>query len=174
MANILSEKLINFRCYGEGGRELLGLVDAELPTLEAMSETISGAGIAGELDSPTLGHYAPMSLTLKWRVTEPGALRLAAPKAHAIELRGAIQRWDASLGESSVRKLKVVVRAIPKSAPLGTLSAGGAQEPSAEFSVRYLKVFIDGRAYLEIDPVNSICVIDGVDYLADVNAALGV
>lgn len=174
MANILSEKLINFRCYGLGGRELLGLVDAELPTLEAMSETISGAGIAGELDSPTLGHYGPMSLTLKWRVTEAGALRLIAPKAHPIELRGAIQRYNAGSGEQEVQALKVVLRVIPKSVSLGTLSSGTAQEPSEEFSVRYIKVFLGGRAYAEIDPVNFICVIDGVDYLADARAALGV
>ena len=174
MANILSEKLINFRAYGSGGTELLGLVDVELPTLEAMTETISGAGIAGEIESPTLGHYGPMSMTLKWRTTERGALRLLAPKAHAIELRGAIQRWNAALGEQEVMPLKIVTRCVPKSTPLGTLAPGSAQEPSAEFSVRYLKIFLAGRTYAEVDPLNYICVIDGTDYLADVRSALGV
>ena len=46
--NVISEKLINFRVYAENS-ELLGLADVTLPTLEAKSETISGAGIAGEV-----------------------------------------------------------------------------------------------------------------------------
>ena len=172
MANILGEKLINFRVYNDN-QELLGLVDAELPTLEALSETIKGAGIAGEVDSPTLGHFGAMTLKLNWRVTELGALKLAAPKAHAIELRGSIQRWNGSLGTYETLALKVVTRCVPKSGPLGKLTPAAAQEPSAEFSVRYLKVFLAGRAYLEIDPLNFICVIDGVDYLAGVRRDLG-
>lgn len=173
MANKISEKMINFRAYDGVLGELLGLVDAELPTLEAMSESITGAGIAGEVDSPTLGHYGPMSMTLKWRTSEPQALKLLAPKSHAIELRGSIQRWNASAGEFETTALKVVTRAVPKSSPLGTLTPGGAQEPSAEFSVRYIKVFLDGKTYLEVDPINFICVIDGVDYLAKVRTDLG-
>lgn len=172
MANVISEKLINFRVYA-ANQELLGLADVELPTLEAQSETISGAGIAGEVDSPTLGHFGAMSMTLKWRVTEAGALKLLAPKAHALELRGSIQRWNAALGEYETLALKVVTRAVPKSSPLGTLAPAAAQEPSAEFSVRYLKVFLGGRAYAEIDPLNYICLIDGVDYLASVRSDLG-
>jgi P2 family phage contractile tail tube protein len=172
MANVVGEKLINFKVYNDN-QELLGLADVELPTLEATSETISGAGIAGEVDSPTLGHYGAMSMTLKWRVTERQALGLLAPKAHAIELRGSIQRWNAALGTYETQALKVVTRAVPKSSPLGSLAPGAAQEPSAEFSVRYLKVFLAGRPYCEIDPLNYICVIDGVDYLASVRADLG-
>lgn len=173
MANVVSEKLINFKAYDSSNDELLGLVDAELPTLEAMSESIRGAGIAGELDSPTLGHYGPMGMTLKWRTTEAGALKLLAPKVHAIELRGAIQRFNAATGQFETLIIKVVTRVIPKSAPLGTLAPSAAQEPSEEFSVRYLKVFLGGKAYAEIDPLNFICLIDGTDYLAAVRTGLG-
>lgn len=173
MANIVSEKLINFRVYDGDLGELLGLADVELPVLEQMSETITGAGIAGEVESPTLGHYAAMSMTLKWRVTEAQALKLLAPKAHAIELRGSIQRWNAALGVYETQALKLVTRAVPKSSPLGTLAPGAQQEPSAEFSVRYIKIFLAGKALAEVDPLNYICVINGVDYLASVRSDLG-
>jgi len=172
MANIVGEKLINFEVYAENLRQL-GLADVELPTLEALSESIKGAGIAGELDSPTVGHYGPMSTTLKWRVTEDGALKLTAPKVHALELRGAIQRFNAATGAFDVLPVKIVMRVIPKSAPLGTMAPAAAMEPSMEFSLRYLKVFLAGRAKVEIDPLNFVCVIDGVDYLATTRSALG-
>ncbi len=41
------EKLINFRVY-EDGDDLVGVADVTLPTLDAMTETVKGAGIAGE------------------------------------------------------------------------------------------------------------------------------
>lgn len=173
MSNTVSEKLINFEVFDGELDRLLGLADVELPTLEALSETIQGAGIAGEVESPTLGHFSAMSMTLKWRSQEIQGLKLAAQKAHALELRGAVQRWNGSTGEYETQILKYVTRAVPKSAPLGTLAPSSLQEPSAEFSVRYLKVFVDGKAYLEVDPLNYICLIDGVDYLADVRSGLG-
>lgn len=55
------EKLINFKVYKDK-TDFIGLADVTLPTLESMTETVSGAGIAGEVDSPTLGHYGSMEL----------------------------------------------------------------------------------------------------------------
>ena len=51
------EKLINFRVY-EDGDDLVGVADVTLPTLDAMTETVKGAGIAGEVESPVMGHYS--------------------------------------------------------------------------------------------------------------------
>ena len=66
MANTVPEKLINYKVYLDRS-DMVGLADVELPNFEAMTETIKGAGIAGEIDSPTLGHYGSMTLTLNWR-----------------------------------------------------------------------------------------------------------
>ena len=172
MANIIGEKLINFEVY-TGTDRLLGLADVELPTLETLTESYKGAGIAGEVDAPTVGHYGPLAMTLKWRVTEKGALELIEPKVHALELRGSIQRFNAATGLYETQAVKVVTRAVPKSAPLGTLAPAAAQEPSIEFSVKYLKVFLAGKALVEIDPVNFVCVVNGTDVLAAVRTDLG-
>ena len=67
MSNQIPERLINFTVYGEGNR-IIGVADAKLPSIEMMTETVSGAGIAGELESGTLGHFKPMTVSLKWRL----------------------------------------------------------------------------------------------------------
>lgn len=172
MANIIGEKLINFEVYAANER-LLGVVDVELPTLEALSESYKGAGIAGEVEAPTLGHYGPMSMTLKWRVTEEGALKLQEPRVHAIELRGSIQRLNASTGIYETQAVKVVTRAVPKSSPLGTFAPAAAVEPSMELSVKYVKIFLAGKAFVEIDQLNHVCLINGTDWLATMRADLG-
>lgn len=172
MANVVPEKLINFRVY-QDGNDLLGVADVELPSLEAMTETVKGAGIAGEVDSPVLGHYGSMTLKLNWRTVVKPTIHLSAPKSHALELRGANQLYDAGAGEYKVSALKITARGMPKSTELGKLDVGTTGDAGNEFELTYIKISIDGRTYAEIDKFNYICVIDGVDYLKGVRQALG-
>ena len=172
MSNPRSEKLINFRVYRDG-TDLLGTSDAELPSLEAMTDTVSGAGIAGEVDSPVLGHYGSMTLTLNWRTTTKTQTLLARPVAHHLDLRGAMQTYNASDGKYYSVPLKVVVKAVPKNTSLGNLSVGSSQEGSTEMEVNYLKVWVDGEERIEIDKYNFICKMHGTDYLAGVRRDLG-
>ncbi|MCL6456491.1 MAG: phage major tail tube protein, partial [Gorillibacterium sp.] len=51
MANLVPEKLNDFRVYRDGNN-LAGVADIQLPSFENMTETIKGAGIAGEYESP--------------------------------------------------------------------------------------------------------------------------
>ncbi len=170
--NPIPEKLINFRVYKDGN-DLLGVADAELPSLEAMTETVKGAGIAGEVESPVLGHFGSMGLKLNWRTVTKPTIHLTKPRAHALDLRGAAQVYDAASGEYKVSALKVSVRCVPKKTELGKLDVGATSDASNEFEVTYIKVFMDGKTVLEIDKFNYICVIDGEDFLKDVRKALG-
>jgi hypothetical protein len=172
MANKTPEKLINFRVYLDG-TDLLGTADVELPDLEALTDTVKGAGIAGEVESPVLGHYGSMSLKLNWRTITGNQISLAEPKAHHLDLRGAAQVYDSGAGEYITVPQKVVVKAVPKKTGLGKMDMGSAQDASSEFECNYIKVWIDGDELIEIDKYNYICVINGKDYLADVRSSLG-
>ena len=55
----------------------------------------------------------------------------------------------------------------------GEWSAGSKAEFKYAVDVTYYKLEIDGRVMFEIDPINSVRVIDGVDQLADVRSILG-
>ncbi|MGO4540375.1 phage major tail tube protein [Paenibacillus sp. 2TAB19] len=168
----IPEKITGYSVYLDGST-YLGVADVELPSLEALTETIKGAGIAGEIDSPTIGHYGSMSCTLNWRTIDPAAIKLSAPKSHAIDFRAAQQTLDSATGNYSTTPTKVSVRATPKSLSLGKFEVGATTDTSNEFEVTYLKVIVDGKVWIEIDKFNSICIIDGVDYLAAERAALG-
>lgn len=170
--NQVPEKLISFRVY-EDGADLLGVADAELPSLKAMTEEVKGAGIAGKVDSPVLGHYDSMTIKLSWRTVTRPTVSLAQPKVHSLDLRGAIQVMNAGAGEYKVVPLKVAVRCIPKDTGLGKLDVGAKSDASNEFEVVYIKVTLDGETVLEIDKYNYICIIDGVDFLKQVREALG-
>jgi P2 family phage contractile tail tube protein len=55
----------------------------------------------------------------------------------------------------------------------GEWKPGGEAEYKFAVAVSYYKLEVEGRVMFEIDPLNSVRVIDGVDQLADVRAALG-
>lgn len=97
MANIIPEQLVNFKVYN-GFSDMVGVADVTLPGLEAMTNEVKGAGIAGTYNSPVTGHFGPMSMTVNWRVITGDALKLATPKAHQLDLRGVIDTYDAGDG----------------------------------------------------------------------------
>ncbi len=170
--NPVPEKLISYRVYLEGN-DLLGVADVQLPDLEPLTETVKGAGIAGEVESPVLGHFGSMNLTLNWRTIEKSVAVLSQPKAHALDLRGSQQVHDAAAGQYKTVPVRVVVRAIPKKTGMGKLEVGATTDTSNEFEVTYLKIFINGRREVEIDKYNYICYIAGQDFLASIRADLG-
>lgn len=166
------EKLINFRVY-QNGSDLIGIADVTLPNLEAMTETVKGAGIAGEIDSPVLGHYSSMELELNWRTLEKPNVLLASPKGVKLDLRAAQQVYDSSAGAYVVRPVKIVVSGVPKNTEPGKLDVGTTSDTKNTIEVNYIKITIDGEDVLEVDKFNYICNIGGTDYLAEVREALG-
>lgn len=166
------ENLINFRVYEDGGA-FLGISDVTLPKLSAMTQTIKGAGLAGELEAPTRGHYSSCEAELNWRTIEKDLLHLAANKALSLDLRGAGQGYDSESGEYTTRKIKILLRGRPKEADLGKLEVGATTDSKTTIECDYIKIDIDGENKLELDKYNFICKVDGVDYLEDVRDALG-
>ncbi|MCI6382855.1 phage tail protein [Fusobacterium mortiferum] len=172
-AGIIPEKAINYKLYVDGSSSLAAMVDVTLPNIEYLSETVSGAGIAGEIDSPTLGHTSPITLGINVRSLIGEDFKLLQQKSYTLEIRAAMQSNDQSNGKLTVGKLAIIAKGIPKNLNMGTLGVGKTTDSSKEFSLTYLKVEIDGEVVLEIDKVNMIFIVNGEDMLAEVRAALG-
>ena len=171
--NELPEILQNFRVYESGGNDLKGVVDVTLPSLESLTESVKGAGIAGEYETPVVGHYKSMTVSLKYRTATAGLLALSAPKIHALDLRGAIQSRDDASGTLRTVPMRVAVRCSPKKTEPGKFEVGAGMDASNEFECTYLKITLDGKDMVEIDKLNYKCVIDGTDYLSEIRSALG-
>ncbi len=171
-ANNIPERLINFRVYSDND-DLLGLATVDLPEIEAMSDTISGAGIAGELETPTIGHYAAMESTFNWRTVTEHYFKLCAQKSFQVDVRGSIQLYDAANGEYKTVALRVTMRLVNKNFGLGSLEPAAAMDSEQTFEVSYIKLYLGGKERFEIDKLNYIAKFDGVDLLASVRADLG-
>lgn len=172
-ANVIPDKLINAKVYMEGSSALLGVADIELPSLEYVTESMSGLGIAGELDTPVIGHFKAISLKLKWNTVNENAVILLAPKTHQLDVRASVQKFDAGNGEFGTDAVKLVARTVPKKFGVGKAEPGKKMDSETELEVNYLKLSQGGKELVEIDKLNFICTIAGTDYLAQVRGDLG-
>lgn len=168
----IDESIINFAVY-EDSVEYAGLASATLPDISALTQSISGAGIAGNIEAVILGHFDAMTLTLNFRTVTEHAIKLSEPRRHNIDLRVAQQVEDTVAGKLGVQSTKHIFTVIPKRLSPGGVSPATPGNGSGEYAVRYWATYIDGVKKLEIDPLNFICIVNGVDYLADVKRALG-
>lgn len=172
-SNQIPERLINFRVYRDGN-DLLGAANVTLPNLEAMSDTTSGAGIAGEVETPVLGHYGSMTVTIQWRTITGDVTVLARQESHALDIRGSIQVMDASLGKLKTVPVKLAIRAMPKNITLGSFEVGATTDTETELEVTYLKLDIDGDTKVEIDKYNFKAQFGDSDALESVRKDLGI
>ena len=168
----MDQSIINFTVY-EASVEYVGMAQAPLPDLTALTQSISGAGIAGNVESVILGHFDAMTLGLNFRTVTDQSVKLSEPRRHTIDLRVAQQDEDVVAGKVVVRAVKHILVVIPKSDKGGSVAPAAPSNGSGEYAVRYWATYIDGKKVREVDQLNFICYVNGTDYLADVRKALG-
>ena len=168
----MDQSVINFAVF-EDSVEYAGMATATLPDLTYLTQTISGAGLAGNIEAPILGHIDAMTLGLAFRTTTPQSVKLSEPRRHTIDLRAAVQNENPVSGQIEVGREKHLLVVVPKNTVGGSLAPAQPTNGTGEYSVRYWATYINGEKVREIDPVNFICYMNGVDYLAPVRKALG-
>lgn len=162
----------NFAVY-EDATEYYGMAEVTLPEISSITEEVKGAGISGTFNGAFVGHIEAMTLTLNFRSVTKAAIRLLEPRNHQIDLRASQQVWDSGAGRFKQSHVKHVLMVTPTKYSPGKLAPASPAESSGEYAVTYFATYIDGVKIMEIDILNFIFFVNGVDYLADVRKALG-
>jgi P2 family phage contractile tail tube protein len=170
--NIIPERIVGYRAY-KNGKDLLGVVDVELPKIQYITDAIKGAGILGELETPTTGQTKALKVKITFRTNDADMIGLLDCAGQDLEFRSAIQKYDAAGGNRTYDPHRVVVRGFPSEGDFGKLESGAAGGSSVELELIYLKYEINGQTMLEIDKLNYKYVVNGTDTLAVVREALG-
>ena len=161
----VDELVINYAIY-EDATEYLGTTEVTLPDLEYMTEELSGAGIAGNIEEIIIGHLNAMTTTFNFRTVTAAAVKLMEPRV-------AQQRMNLRTSANEITGVKHIMKVKPKKTALGKVAAASTADVSGEYAVSYYAMYMDGSKVTEIDPLNFICIINGKDYLKDVRKALG-
>lgn len=170
---LIPEVVTNFRMYDGESDRLVGTVDCELPSIELMTETLTGSGIAGEIETTVMGHLKAMAMKIALRNLTHKSFSLLNPYGVSLSIRGAMQVQNPTTGLKANIPLNIRVKGVAKKLEPGKLATAKAMDTSVELSIHYLKITLNGIEKVEIDQFNYIYKVEGTDYLLDIKANLG-
>jgi P2 family phage contractile tail tube protein len=166
-------QVLNANVYIDGTNNLIGRAGTiTLPDVVAAVESHRGLGMIGSIEIPT--GLDLLTTKIKWNGFYPDALKLGANPfaSHKLQVRASIETFGAGGRESEVPLIVSLVCTWKKS-PLGAFSPGAKVEAEQELSTTYVKVNVDGKDTIEIDILENVWKVDGVDVLATYRANLG-
>lgn len=169
----IPDKINQFNLYrntADNKNKVWGVTDeVTLPTFNNMSETISLAGMAGEIDSPTLGQLQSAEIEIPFSNISIQTLELVANDNEPIIMRAAQEFIDSETRAKKYMNRTVTVIGMTKSINYGSLKKGGYGNPSVTKEVTYYKDVIDGETATEVDKINGKYIVGGKDMLEEIN-----
>lgn len=170
MADIPS-LLNHYKVYDEG-ENLAGVSgEFELPELSAITDTLEGTGVLGEIEDPATGQFGSATFKVPFAVLYKDIYTIADqnhPKL--ITLRGSEQVMDSATGETKHVPVKIVCRGKAKTITNGSAQKGKKMESEIEQELLYYKVEVDGEELVELDKLNFVYKVRGVDLMAQIRA----
>lgn len=169
----ITNKVIEYTVYvRENGKatKIADTTSVTLPSIEKLTDTIKGSGIIGEIDLPTYGQIGSMETEVATRTTNDKWGTLIT--ANEIEYRWVTDVVDPSTAKVTVDSHKAFLKIINKKAEEGKLEPGSAQDGSASFEVIAYKRIINGNEIVNIDKLNGIFAINGVNMFDDISQYL--
>lgn len=162
----IPSKINMFNIYRDGST-LAGVSgEVTIPDFEAISETISGPGILGEVDDPTIGHFGSQEMEIPFRTFVEDEFSMMSPGTDVnLTLRGSIQVTTRG-GSVDYVGMRVVVRGKCKALTGGTVKQGAAMNSSIRLELTYIRIDIDSSPMVELDKLNCIYKINGEDILS--------
>lgn len=167
----LPKKLKNFALFVDGVSYVGETEEVTLPKLTRKMEKYRAGGMNGEVSLDFGMEAIEADLTaagyMKELISTWGTLR---HDGVLLRFAGALQGDDSE----GVDSLEVVMRGRFSEFDPGKAKAGDKTEIKYKLAVSYYRLSINGQVLIEIHPVNFVEVVNGIDRLAQVRAALGI
>ena len=168
--NYVPEKVNEYNVYLDGTK-MIGIASAAtLPEINMQSSTVSGVGVNGEIDSPTLGQFESIEQEIQFNTLYSTAVDMLNPlEAINLTFRAAQQVYDKGTGGGYIFKsLRIVEMGRVKKFNPGKIEKANAMDASITLEVTYILIEVDGVVILEVDKLNQVYNVNGKDMLADV------
>ncbi|HDR9506574.1 phage major tail tube protein [Burkholderia cepacia] len=166
----LPSKLKNFNVFEDGVSFVGEVPEIELPKLSRKMEEYRGGGMNAPVDIDLGMEKLELGLTMggfmasmfkHWGATQHDAV--------SVRFAGSYQRDDTE----EVDAIEVYVRGRYREIDPGTGKAGDNADQKGTLSLSYYRLTQNGKVLIEIDVVNFVEIVDGVDRLAEQRRAIG-
>jgi len=167
----LPRKLKNFALFQDGVSHVGEVPEVTLPKLTRKTEDYQSGG----MNAPIKSDYGMEAMEMEW--TAAGYMRdvftsWGAARHDAVLLRfvGGLQRDD----DDGVDALEVTVRGRHVELDPGNAKAASETAFKVKTALSYYRLDLNGETLVEIDVVNMVEIVGGVDRLAEMRAVLGI
>ncbi|MFZ3002551.1 MAG: phage major tail tube protein [Undibacterium umbellatum] len=166
----LPSKLKDFNLFNDG-LSYLGLVpELTLPKLSRKMEDYIAGGMSGPIEID----YHNEKIELDWTaggLLYDALLQYGAVTHNAVQLRfaGAYQNDDTA----QVDAVEIVVRGRHKEIEMGSAKMADKGEHKYKTTCSYYKLMINGEDLIELDFINGVEIVGGIDRRAELRAAIG-
>lgn len=168
---MLPRKLVNFDVVIDGRRMQGVAEEITLPKLERKTEDYQGGGMLGPVALDLGMSDLKMEFTLgEFNADVLKSWGLASAAGINIRFMGALRSDD---GDGKVDALEISCRGRWKTIDKGGAKRGDGSKMKVEMPLTYIKITRNGQAEIEIDLINNIEIVGGVDRAAAVRAAIG-
>ncbi|MGU9822003.1 phage major tail tube protein [Pseudomonas sp. FP597] len=169
----MPRKLKNLNLFNDGNSYLGVAKSVTLPALGRKMEAYRGGGMSGPVKAD-LG-FSDDGIQFEWKTGGIDLISLrqfGAVNASSVALRfsGPYQQDDT--GE--VSNVEVVVRGRHETIEMGDAQPGEDTEHSMTTTCSYYKLTVDGEEIIEIDLLNFVEKVNGVDMLEKHRTAMGI
>lgn len=170
MANI-PEIINNYNVY-HNGNILVGVSGSiTLPSFDAITEEVNGAGILGSYETSVAGHYSSMTQEVPFRILDEDIFSLMNPSELVdLTFRASAQSTVKATGAVDYKGMRIVERGRLKSFTPGNYELGKQMGASVTLELLYILIEVGGVTKLEYDKLNSVFVVNGKDLLEKVRA----
>lgn len=166
----LPSVLKNFAAFNDGV-SYIGIIETiKLPKLSRKMDEFRGGGMDGPVDIDLGQEKLEIEQECAGFVVEAykayGCTKIAGKM---IRYAGAYQRDDTG----DVQAVEIVVRGRHKEIDPGDGKVGDKGKTGIKSALTYYKLTVDGKEVIEIDLLNFVFKVDGVDMLAEQRKAIG-
>lgn len=165
----IPEVINNYNVY-HNGNVMIGVSGSvNLPSLDPITEEVSGAGILGSYDTSIIGHYSSMTQEIPFRILDEDIFEIMNPNELVdLTFRASAQSTVKATGAVDYKSMRIVERGRMKSFTPGKFEQGKQMDASVTLELLYILVEVDGKTKLEYDKLNSVFVVNEVDLLEKV------
>ena len=172
MAKIQINRLTNANIYMDGNNLLGRAEEIQLPQIKHKMADHKALGMIGSAEF--FAGIDKMESKIKWNALYPEVLKKAANPFIAVQIqaRASLETYN-SMGKLAEVPAIAYLTGTFKEFPLGNFKPQDNAEYETTMSVNYAKLIVDGEELFEIDVLENIYKVDGVDILTVYRANIG-
>ena len=170
--NYIPEKINDANAYLAGTRMIGVAASVDLPEVNMKTGTVEGFGVGGEIDSPTIGQWESFEQEVQFNTLYSSAVDMLNPLTVVnLTFRAAQQVYDKT-GGYDFKGLRVVEMGRVKKFKPGKIEKSEGMEATVTLELTYIMIEVDGEQLIEIDKLNGVYKVKGVDMLAKVRSLI--